>query len=104
MIILRSKASLTTWAYSIRDLTTLSESEINAYAEFWLDKYKRCGITDDDLWAIYQENFSKFSKPLLESLRPMIKLQLRAHLRSGGIFVAVRYFKKTVGEVLYEVA
>src|SRR5271156_1918837 len=60
-------------------------------------------ITDNDLWAVFREQFEGFTVESFKKIRTDFRSKLRRHLLKRGVYVGNHSNRVTISELLFEV-
>lgn len=94
-------AKVLKWKYGI-DVTTATDEDILDYMQTKLYDYMSDGVSDDDLWELFQDDFKDFTVDMFTRNRRETQ-RLRTCLRCGGVFVASNTKSITIAQKLIDV-
>jgi hypothetical protein len=90
------------YGYGI-DANEATKKEMVEFVQMVIYLHEIQDLTDNDLWAIFQEQFERFTVESFEKIRTDIRSKLRRHLLQRGTFVEKQSNRVTISELLFEV-
>ena len=80
-----------------------TKDELVEFVETVIYLHETQELTDNDLWAVFQEQFEGFTVESFRKIRTDIRSKLRRHLLKRGVYVGKRSNRAAISDLLFEV-
>jgi hypothetical protein len=98
-----------TWAQKIEkhgygiDVANATKGDLSEYTDTKIHVHVLHGFMDDTLWDAFKEEFDNFTTHDFQQMRTDIRIKLRVHLLSRGVYVATHNNRYTISDALYDI-
>jgi hypothetical protein len=98
-----------TWAQKIEkhgygiDVANATKEDLSEYTNTKIHVHVLHGFMDNTLWDAFKEEFDNFTTYDFQRIRTDIRIKLRVHLLSRGVYVTTHNSRHTISDALYDV-